>query len=86
MPTNNESAVEQAYIFRYKNEQFSKVITYKKNVIREVQQDCNNRNITQEQQKLILSYNVQRTTERLFNRFVDSARSLGYEFYKPTKL
>lgn len=85
MPTNNERTANNAFVYRFRNGNFSNVITYMKNVISEIQQDCRNRELTDEQVNKILSFG-NNPTESDFIRFVNYTECLGYSFYKLTEI
>lgn len=81
MPTKEENAPENQYIFRYKSGPFSEVITYRKSLIEEMKKDANAL-----ENQAIQNFSSSSVTSDRLEAFAEIARSAGYSIYKVQKL
>lgn len=81
MSTEQENAKNAQYIYQYKGGCFSKVITYKKYLIRKIKDDLNAKSNT-----AIQAFSSEGVTSGKFETFVQIASDAGYTIYKVEKL
>lgn len=78
MSTENENGNEQ-YIFRYKDEHCSDVITYKTNLVKKIQAH------KQAKEMADIQSFPENISGKKFERFIETAKSEGFTIYQVTK-
>lgn len=86
MSTRNENASNDKYIYRFRDESFSQDITYKKNVVEDIQKNCLKHNLNKEQIERILQFNTNNLNGEAFFRFVACVNECGYEVFEISKI
>lgn len=76
----NENSKNLQYVFQYKNDGLSEVITYKVHLINSIKADPNAR-----ENAAIQSFPSGSVTDQRFERFVQVAKDAGYTIYKVEK-
>lgn len=80
MSTKDEKSKNNQYIFRHKNGSFDKVITYKTNLVQEIQKH--------EEAKgnaAIQNFSSKSVTDEKFEKFVELAKEAEFEVYQVMK-
>lgn len=78
--TKDENA-NPKYIFRHKDGFFSEVITYKTNLVQEIQKDENAK-----ENAAIQTFRTKSVTDAQLERFIRIAKEAGYTIYKVMEL
>lgn len=80
MSTDKEKSKQSQYIFVHE-EKSSKVITYKTNLVKELQEDKNAKDI-----KKIQDFDTKNVTDYRFEDFIKIAKDAGYKIYSVREL
>ncbi len=77
MSTDREDSLNNQYIFRFENDCFSEVITYRKNLIEQIKKHSSVKENIE-----IQNFSSKGITYAKFNRFVRLAKEVGFTIYK----
>ena len=81
MSVEKENAKNEQYIFQYGNGSFSEVITYRKHLIKNIQEHPAAKQSTE-----IQNFSSESVTSVKFDQFLEIAKANGYTVYKVEKL
>ena len=81
MSIERETVKNSQYIYKYKGNSFSNVITYKKHLINKIKGDPNTK-----ENKEVQKFSAESVTDEKFATFVRIASDAGYTIYKVERL
>lgn len=81
MQVKEENAIDNQYIFRYKDGSISEVITYRKYLISEIMKDAAAR-----ENHAIPEFSTESVSLSKLKKFIGYAKAAGYTIYKVRKL
>lgn len=78
---STENSKNNQYVFKYKDEPLSEVITYRKYVVKKIQEHEKSKSKSD-----IQTFSCESVSDERFSRFIRIAKDAGYTIYKVMKL